>query len=257
MSGSAGPGGFSQLATLVGVDPATDGTPRTATYQITPPGGAWDSADGGTYTVALEANQVRDTAGNAAAATTLGTFTVNLTYRVHLPLITRAGQPDLVAKITLAPNQQTFAAGDPVVVSVTITNQGNAPATGFWVDLLINPSTVPNAANVVWNKNCTLTPCYGIAWQVPATLAPGASITLSSASAPKDYSLWPGYFAAGTTDLYVYVDSWSPGVASGAVQESNEANNRDHVGGLTVTGPNPPSLAAEPSLVKERPAQLP
>jgi hypothetical protein len=252
----SGPGGFSQLATLVAANPATDGSPRSVTYQITPPGGAWDSADGGTYTVALEANQVHDTAGNPVAAAVLGTFQVNLIYRVYLPFIANPGQPDLVARISLAPDQRTFAAGEPVVVSVTVTNQGNAPATGFWVDLLINPSTVPNNANVVWNKNCTLTPCYGIAWRVLGTLAPGASITLSSADVPKEYSIWPGYFAAGTTDLYAYVDSWNPGVASGAVQESNETNNRDHIGGLTVTGPNPPSVSAEPSLLKERPAHL-
>jgi hypothetical protein len=251
-----GPAGFSQLATLVSVNPATDGTPRTVTYQITPPGGAWDAADGGTYTVALQANQVRDTAGNAVAAATLGTFQVNLITRIYLPLFMTPGQPDLVAKISITPNKLSFAAGEPVVVTVTVTNQGNAPATGFWVDLLINPSTVPNTANVVWNKNCTLTPCYGIAWRVLGTLAPGASITLSSTDVPKEYSIWPGYFAAGTTDLYAYVDSWNPGVASGAVQESNETNNRDHIGGLTVTGPNPSSTSAEPSMLKERPAHL-
>jgi hypothetical protein len=251
-----GPAGFSQLATLVSVNPATDGTPRTVTYQITPRGGAWDSADGGSYTVALEANQVHDTAGNPVAAAALGTFQVNFIYRVYLPFIANPGQPDLVARISLAPDQRIFAAGAPVVVSVTVTNQGNAPATGFWVDLYINPSSPPGMANVVWNQTCTLTPCYGIAWRVLGTLAPGASITLSSTDVPKEYSIWPGYFAAGTTDLYAYVDSWNPGVASGAVQESNETNNRDHIGGLTVTGPNPPSTSAEPSLLKERPAHL-
>jgi CSLREA domain-containing protein len=84
-----GPGGFSQLATLVSVTPAGDGTPRTATYQITAPGGAWDSADSGAYTIAQEANQVFDSAGNAVGATSLGSFLVSLNYSVYLPLVVR------------------------------------------------------------------------------------------------------------------------------------------------------------------------
>jgi hypothetical protein len=84
-----GPGGFDQPATFAGVTPAGDGTPRTATYHVTPPGGTWDDADHGAYTVALEADQVRDTAGNAAAAGTLGTFKVGTSYPVFLPLVVR------------------------------------------------------------------------------------------------------------------------------------------------------------------------
>jgi hypothetical protein len=83
-----GPGGFDQPATFAGVTPSGDGTPRTATYHVTPPGGTWDDADRGAYTVALVADQVRDTLGNAAAAGTLGTFKVGDSY-VFLPLIIR------------------------------------------------------------------------------------------------------------------------------------------------------------------------
>jgi hypothetical protein len=70
-----GPNAFSQLATLLSVS-GEDPTTRTVTYQFTPPGGTWNSADNGTYTVALRASQVTDASGNAAAATTLGTVTV-------------------------------------------------------------------------------------------------------------------------------------------------------------------------------------
>jgi hypothetical protein len=47
-------------------------------YGFTPPGGTWDPTDNGTYTVALLANQVTDTSGNAAAGKTLGTIQVNV-----------------------------------------------------------------------------------------------------------------------------------------------------------------------------------
>jgi predicted outer membrane repeat protein len=82
-----GPGGFEQLATLVSVTPLGNGTLRTATYQITAPGGAWDTTDNGTYTISLEANQVVDTAGNPVGAASLGSFLVSLNYTMYLPLV--------------------------------------------------------------------------------------------------------------------------------------------------------------------------
>ena len=72
----AGPGGFDVAATLVGVNDPTDGPTRTATYRITPPGGTWDGADNGTYSLALQPGEVLDVDGNAAAALPLATFNV-------------------------------------------------------------------------------------------------------------------------------------------------------------------------------------
>jgi hypothetical protein len=80
-----GPGGFSAQAVYYDVDNYFNGTPRRATYWFIPPGGAWDSADNGTYTFALQASQVRDTLGQAAPAQTLGTFTVNVPAPVRRP----------------------------------------------------------------------------------------------------------------------------------------------------------------------------
>jgi hypothetical protein len=238
-----GPSGFNQLATFVSVTPAGNGTPRTATYRISAPGGSWSNADNGTYTLALQANQVRDGVGNLAAAGTLGTFSVNISASVHkvfLPLVQSAGTPDLViSSINLVPSKSTFTAGEPVEVRVTVTNQGSAATGGFWVDLYINPSSPPTAANQTWNTRCALMPCFGMAWEVVGGLAPGQSITLSSLNLLPGYSIWPGYFASGTSDLYAYADSYNPGVVAGAVVESAEANNRGELHGLTVTGPNP------------------
>jgi hypothetical protein len=73
----SGPSGFSQPATFVSATPAGDGSPRTARYRITPPGGAWDAADSGTYTVTPQPGQVKDLAGNSAAGAA-GTFVVNV-----------------------------------------------------------------------------------------------------------------------------------------------------------------------------------
>lgn len=65
----SGPGSYSASATYV------SRTGNTVTYRITPPGGTWDGADAGTYTIALAASQVRDTAGNhVAASANIGSF---------------------------------------------------------------------------------------------------------------------------------------------------------------------------------------
>ncbi|HAX77111.1 MAG TPA: endopolygalacturonase [Cyanobacteria bacterium UBA11372] len=73
-----GANGFNQMAALVSVNNSSNGTPRTATYQITAPGGSWTVDDNGRYTLALQANQVSDTSGNFMPASTLGSFLVNL-----------------------------------------------------------------------------------------------------------------------------------------------------------------------------------
>ncbi len=51
----------------------------TVTYKITPPGGAWTTADNGTYSIVVGGSPVTDLAGNAASAGTLGTFLVQIT----------------------------------------------------------------------------------------------------------------------------------------------------------------------------------
>jgi hypothetical protein len=196
-----------------------------------------------------------DNAGNVAVETHKGALAA-ITY-AFLPVFGKQSAADLAGSLRLSPSKQAFAAGDPVTIEVTITNNGSAPAAPFWVDLYINPSKPPTAPNSTWNMVCGMNPCFGIAWSVPGGLEPNASITLSSApgqfAAP--YSVWPGYFARGTADLYVYVDSWNPGVASGAVPESNEANNRAELHGLVVTGPNPLLLSLQSDgILPERPA---
>ncbi|MCX5658232.1 MAG: hypothetical protein NTW19_00750 [Planctomycetota bacterium] len=101
---------FSQTATLVGVDNNTNGTPRTATYRITAPGGAWDILDNGTYTVSLKAGQVADTAGNTRPATTLGTFAVNIPVVTSLTAFSSiAGFGDRLNYTTLTPGRWTVS----------------------------------------------------------------------------------------------------------------------------------------------------
>jgi len=76
-----GPGGFSQNATFKSVDFITNGTPRTATYEITAPGGTFDLADNGLYTITVNGGKIFDTdlpTPLSVATQKVGTFVVGL-----------------------------------------------------------------------------------------------------------------------------------------------------------------------------------
>ena len=81
----AGPNGYSRTAILVDVDQTSNGTPRTATYRIDPPGGStWMREDDGTYTISMLANTVADTEGAYVPAGTLGTFRVSVPHALYV-----------------------------------------------------------------------------------------------------------------------------------------------------------------------------
>jgi Right handed beta helix region/Dockerin type I domain len=73
-----GPGSFSQMATFVSVNNPTNGTPRTATYRITAPGGTFTPVANGAYTIAVQPSQVLDTTTNSVPLTPVGTFLMRI-----------------------------------------------------------------------------------------------------------------------------------------------------------------------------------
>lgn len=121
-----GPQRFSQVAKLVSVDAATDGHVRTATYRITPPGGRWNPADNGVYTVSMRYRQVSDTAGNFVPADSLGTFTTAILPTVSIGSVSHkegnSGTTVVSLAVTLsAPSGQaidvTYATSDGTTVA--------------------------------------------------------------------------------------------------------------------------------------------
>lgn len=128
---------FIANATLEDVDVMADGTPRTATYAITPPGGSWDATDNGTYTVTLNDAEVADILGNATGETTLGTFDVNV--------------PDARGElgIQVTPGQglgaSTFAGGSFILTNasepgVQITSVSIDLSTAILPDMVFDPT---------------------------------------------------------------------------------------------------------------------
>jgi hypothetical protein len=76
--GVTGPNGQSLAgAYLYRVFPP-DGSPLAYDYVVQAPGGAWDPADNGTYTLSLLPDALFDTSGNAGVPKALGTFQVNV-----------------------------------------------------------------------------------------------------------------------------------------------------------------------------------
>ena len=215
-----GPNGFSQYAQFVNADTATNGTPRTATYRITAPGGTWDAADNGAYTVNLRAGQVSDTAGNWVPAGTLGSFAVNLsapppasaapTARLN-PVSTAAGADSTgqTFTVTYADDSAVWAASinswdlqvtgpngfSQLATLVKLGNAGDGPVNtatyripapgGTWNASANGAYTVKMRANQVSDTAGHWVPAGTLgAFQVqaPAVAAAAAAVTTASAS---------------------------------------------------------------------------
>jgi hypothetical protein len=214
----SGPNGYSQVATLVSATPTSDGPQIAARYRIIAPGGAWDIAANGVYQIVLEAGQVRDTAGNAAPARSLGSFTVALGAQLYLPLVVMAAPP--AAPPDLVVERIAVSEGR---LQVTILNQGGtAAADPFWVDAYIGPDRAPTRVNETWQ----VVGERGLVWGVTSgalPLAPGQRLTLTVDDAlfRADLSRLPATASAGTA-LYIQVDSANTATTYGSLREGHE-----------------------------------
>jgi uncharacterized delta-60 repeat protein len=123
-----GPNGYSQLATFLSASPSTNGNSIVATYQIVPPPGEWTPAANGTYTVTLQASQVGDIAGNAAAAGAIGTFSISVT---AVTLTAQGRNPSTATEPLTFTATITGGVPDGEAVSLVDASNGNAVvATG-------------------------------------------------------------------------------------------------------------------------------
>ncbi len=119
-----GPNGFDQIASFVTIDNNTNGTPRTATYSITGPGGSFTTAANGTYTVVLLPNAVSDTSGNAVPAGALGTFQALIAGTYNVSNANDSGPGSLRAALALInafPTPGDAIAFDPSFFNVART----------------------------------------------------------------------------------------------------------------------------------------
>jgi hypothetical protein len=113
-----GPNGYNQIAQFVSVNSTTNGTPRSATYAVTPPGGGvWTTLQNGTYSITMESGQVKDVEGAFVSAGTLGQFTVDV------PIVYYAANMDVNPGWSLEPQWQYGTPGYP--------SNANGPTSSF------------------------------------------------------------------------------------------------------------------------------
>ena len=140
---------------------------------------------------------------------------------------------------------------DGRTLQVVVINRGSGTAAGaFWVDLYIDPNTVPTAVNQTW----PMLAGQGLVWGVvePALpLDPGETVILT----PGDAYFWPDLslinepLAAGTS-IYVQVDSANMETGYGGVLEIHEQNNSPYNnirGAITPLVRMSPWTATEPA----------
>ena len=118
------PGGGSLRVRSVSVGPNANAGTVTATYTFDAPRGGWESEDNGDYTVTLKANEVRDTAGNAAAG-------ASRTFNVQVPVVGGGDTEGPSASISVG--DVTASAGSHAV-SVTYTDAGGIDAGTLGLD---------------------------------------------------------------------------------------------------------------------------
>ncbi len=159
---------------------------------------------------------------------------LNQTIHAQAPTTRQAEEPlpNLVSSFNLTPpNPQ---AGEPVLITVVVTNTGDVPAeppsdsVAILVDFYINP-TIPPITAVDWIAlGSSLEPEQGLEWRIGQTLNPDESITFTSEVGEYDefYSDWAGFFYEGTQDLYTYVDAYATDFdPDGRLFESDETDN--------------------------------
>lgn len=142
------PDGTTLPVTLVGINAAGDGTPRTATYSVAAPGDKWDAADKGEYTVAVKAG-VSDINGNNVAAKVLGKLNIDIS-GVSAPAVkppTSQPSDDLTIRIE-AEDYKAGVNGD-TYLDTSRNNFGGAHRQDD-VDLETTKDVVGGGYNVAW-----------------------------------------------------------------------------------------------------------
>ena len=226
----SGPGSFLQDAILVGVGPAGDGSPRTATYRVFAPGGTWYDIHNGTYSVTLLEGQVADLAGNYMPAADLGTFIVDV------PKV--APQADGQSQTTREDTPLTGTAtgsnteNDPLTFAV-----GDEPSHGSVVMQADGAYVYTPAADYYGPDSFTFRAYDGGLHSDPATV----SVTVAPVNdAPS--------FAAGA-DLWASRDAgpqsligWASAIQVGPANEAAQAL------AFTVTADDPSFFSVQPAI---------
>ncbi len=133
-----GPNGYIANGSLISVDSPGSGSPRTVTYRISGPGGIWNVVDNGTYTIHLNAGEVKDRSGNFAASADLRTFNPALPFAYKIGSTVFVDFYSLASTITLNSSVGDVTANDGLtnpsftsVTSVVVTGTAGNDVLNF------------------------------------------------------------------------------------------------------------------------------
>jgi PKD repeat protein len=229
-----GPNGFSQLPVLSNFVATAGGA--EATYKLLAPGGRWDFADNGVYSIALLANEVADTGGAFAPATALGGLTVAIP-GVAAPTATAAAS-DVTVAAPFHWVQVTYGSAAGIDYAsigandVLVTGPGGYSAAGVLANL-VNASgqwvatyRFPGPGNAVWDAPdsgvYTVTIQPGAVVDVYGTPVAAGDVGTFTASFPDTtppvVALVSEHVYAGASHLWVTVDvSDASGIGWGTI----------------------------------------
>jgi Tol biopolymer transport system component len=197
---ATGPNGYREPATFVATLGGATANQLVAVYRIAGPGGAFDIADNGSYAIEVAPGEVKDAAGNFAAAGAVpgGVFQVGIPVPPDGPDLQAVSLQGAVPEAVVAGAKQKVKP-----LRLTVTNAGNLPAAGA-VTL-----------RLVASSDETADPSDATVAEAPAKLklAPGKTRTfkLKAKSFPA--------VADGEYHLLAVVD------AAGVLPEQFETNN--------------------------------
>jgi hypothetical protein len=193
-----GPNNFGATSPFISVNINTNGTPRVATYQLTPPGGSWDAGDNGTYTVLMRANQVADIDGAFVPAGTLATFTVNIAGPTPTPTPTPTPGPTATPTPTPTPGPTATPTPTPTpgptatptpsptptgTRTISVVNAAGNPGQQVVVPIVINAQGTESSVSfsVNFNPLVLTAPLVALGNGVPANSNLGTNLSETAA----------------------------------------------------------------------------
>jgi hypothetical protein len=186
-----GPNGYSNLVEFLAADLPSDGASITATYSIAGPGGTWDSADNGTYTLTLLKTAVQDVLNNSTPQTVLGTFSVSISSTTpgilevtpagehsssgtvggpfnptsFVYTLTNSGQSSLTWSVsqnqtwaTLSATVGTLSPGGSTNVTLSLNSGANSLTSGSYADTLVFENTTSGTGTITRKANLQVAP---------------------------------------------------------------------------------------------------
>ena len=139
-----GTGPVTSNLTIASVATSGTGTSVTATYTVDAPGGTWNNADNGNYTITLKPNQVRVL--RAWRPSTTGSFNVNVaayatpTASISAPNVTTGGGTTELVTVTYSSSDSNIADSSIGTGDITVTTPSGGTLT---VQAVVPTATAP------------------------------------------------------------------------------------------------------------------